>query len=244
MIEEISPLDLMWEKDAKEYFEIAEAGLECVRRGLHAAESELAHRILDFGCGHGRVMRALRVGFPDAQLTACDLDEDGVRFCVERFGAHGVVSTADITRISLPDTYEVIWCGSVLTHLDVPQWKQLLGRFAGWLEPGGVLVFTTHGPRTAATLRAGRWSYGLADHEIEVLLSRYDGAAGFGYVEYPGQTGYGFSISDPALVQEFLGAFEDLVLLAFEDGGWYRYQDAFSCMRTAGRAGVRKSGRA
>ena len=213
MIEEISPRDQMWEKDAKEYVEIAEAGLECVRRGLHAAESEVAHRILDFGCGHGRVMRALREGFPDAQLTACDLDEDGVRFCVERFGAHGVVSTADIACISLPDTYDVIWCGSVVTHLDVPQWKQLVGRFAEWLEPGGVLVFTTHGPRTAATLRAGRW-------------------------------GYGFSISDATWVQQFLGAFEDLELLAFEDRGWYRYQDAFTCMRPAARAGVRKSGRA
>ena len=167
-------------------------------QGLAAAGRDSAQRILDFGCGHGRVMRALRAAFPDAELTACDLDEDGVRFCAERFAALGVVSRPEIPLISLPRGYDAIWCGSVLTHLAAPRWKQLLDRFAEWLAPGGVLVFTTHGQLTVDTLRARHWSYGLADAEIDAVLAKYD-HAGFGYIMYPGQANYGFSSAHPCM---------------------------------------------
>jgi SAM-dependent methyltransferase len=227
VIEEISPHDGMWEGDREEYFEIAASGLECVRKGLRAARRDSAQRILDFGCGHGRVMRALRDDFPDAELTACDLDEDGVRFCAERFAALGVVSRPEIPLISLPRGYDAIWCGSVLTHLAAPQWKQLLDRFAEWLAPGGVLVFTTHGRSTVATLRARHWSYGLADAEIDAVLAKYD-HAGFGYIAYPGQANYGFSLCTPAWVQGFLETFDALELLTFEDKGWTGHQDVFA----------------
>ena len=43
--------------------------------------------MLDFACGHGRVMRTLKAAFPDALLTACDIDRDGVDFCARTFGA-------------------------------------------------------------------------------------------------------------------------------------------------------------
>ena len=230
MIEEISPRDGMWEGDRQEYFEIAASGLECVRKALQAAGRDSVERILDFGCGHGRVMRALRAEFPGAELTACDLDEDGVRFCMERFGAMGVVSRPEIPLISLPGSYDAIWCGSVLTHLATPRWKQLLDRFAEWLAPGGVAVFTTHGQSTADTLRARHWTYGLADAEIDAVLARFD-HAGFGYIEYPGQAGYGFSLCVPAWVQGFLESFDTLELVMFEDKGWTGHQDVFAVKR-------------
>ena len=227
MIEEISPRDGMWEGDRDEYFAIAASGLECVRRGIRAAGRERVAHILDFGCGHGRVMRTLREGFAEAELTACDLDEDAVRFCAERFGADAVVSTADIGLIDLPGGYDVIWCGSVLTHLDVPQWAQLMQRFAEWLLPGGVLVFTTHGAATARTLRARQWSFGMAEPDIQTVLARYD-EADFGYVEYPGQNEYGFSLCLPGWVKAFLESETALELVMFEELGWTGHQDVFA----------------
>ena len=78
----------------------------------------------------------------------------------------------------------------------------------------------------------GHWDYGLAATEIEALLARYDDGGGFGYIEYPGQTDYGMSISDLAWVQRFLGSVEAFELLDLEDGAWNGWQDAVSCRRT------------
>jgi SAM-dependent methyltransferase len=230
---EISPHDGMWEGDRDEYFQLAATGLGCVQRSLAAAGRESAERILDFGCGHGRVMRALRDAYPAADLTACDLDADGVQFCVDRFGARAANSTADITQISLPGDYDLIWCGSVFTHLDAPGWRQLVQRFGEWLAPGGVVVFTTHGQFVAKNLRAGGWDYGLAAAQIDALLASYAAGDGFGYVPYPRRTDYGMSISDASWVRRFLAVDDSLDEVAHEEGGWNGWQDSFAYGRAA-----------
>ena len=44
---------------------------------------------------------------------------------------------------------DLVWSGSVFTHLDAPQWVPLLRYIARALAPGGVAVLTTHGRRVA-----------------------------------------------------------------------------------------------
>ncbi|MGG5887557.1 methyltransferase [Falsiroseomonas sp. HC035] len=48
-----------------------------MERALGEAEPQ---KILDLPCGFGRVTRVLRVRFPHASITACDLDREGVEF--------------------------------------------------------------------------------------------------------------------------------------------------------------------
>ena len=69
--------------------------------------------ILDLPCGHGRVARVLRSRFPDADLTVCDLDRDGVDFCVNRLGARGVYSIMDFDKLDLGELFDLIWVGSL-----------------------------------------------------------------------------------------------------------------------------------
>ena len=82
-------------------------------------------RILDFPCGHGRVLRYLRAEFPQAEITACDLLRDGVDFCAANFGAIPVYSDPDPSRIGLPrDAFDLIWVGSLFTHFDAARWAK------------------------------------------------------------------------------------------------------------------------
>ena len=99
---------------------------------------------LDFGCGHGRVLRFLQQRIPPSQITACDVDEGGVRFCAAEFGVRPLVSNWDLRKVRL-GRYDLIWSGSVFTHLDGDDGDLLLERLAQSLEPGGLLVFSIHG---------------------------------------------------------------------------------------------------
>src|SRR4029453_9635557 len=81
LIEEISPNDGMFVGNRIHYFAVAQGALECIRVALLAAGKQDVRSILDLPCGHGRVLRKLKAEFPDAALTGCDIERDGVDFC-------------------------------------------------------------------------------------------------------------------------------------------------------------------
>src|SRR5262249_53768032 len=156
-------------------------------------------RILDLPCGHGRVLRVLHAAFPDAEITACDLDKDGVDFCAKTFGAVPVYSAENPALIPVHGPFDLIWCGSLLTHLDKPLWPAFFDFSHAQLSPGGVLVFTVHGREAVHWIRSGKFDYGLGDPPA--LLKEYD-QHGFGYQHYPAHTlrNYGISLSSPTWV--------------------------------------------
>lgn len=103
-------------------------------------------RWLDFGCGCGRVARALLAFTELDELVGVDPDERGVAWCAARLDGRFLVSP---TRPPLPfgdDIFDVVVAVSVFTHLDEePQlvWLRELRRV---LCPGGVLLVSTHSP--------------------------------------------------------------------------------------------------
>src|SRR5262249_49007558 len=82
--------DMMYEGNPTAYFLSGYSALSCIRRALDAAGKKSALSILDFGCGHGRVLRTLAANFPEARLTAVDSNKGGVDFCAKEFGAKPV----------------------------------------------------------------------------------------------------------------------------------------------------------
>ena len=192
IIKDISPRDEMFTGNPRHYFLVGQSALECLRLTLLAARKSDIRSVLDLPCGHGRVLRSLKAAFPDAELTACDLDRDGVDFCAETFGATPIHSMEDPARIEFDGLFDLIWCGSLFAHLDEERWRQWLDRFASLLEPAGVLVFTSHGRHTAEALRQPEVvrapsglprEYGITEGAITALLKRYD-TEGFGFAPY------------------------------------------------------------
>ena len=120
----------------------------------------------------------LKAAFPGAHLTACDINRGGVDFCAETFGASPVYSAEAPTEISLPGPFDLIWCGSLFTHLDADRWPGFLKVVFWDLGVGGVAVLTTHGREAFRRLRRGD-TYGLDQDQIATILRGF-GERGFG----------------------------------------------------------------
>jgi SAM-dependent methyltransferase len=204
------------------------SALDCIRRGLGTADITPKH-ILDMPCGHGRVARMLRAAFPEAGLTVCDIDRDGVDFCAAQFDAEPVYSHEDIRRVIMMRSFDLIWCGSLFTHLDRDRWLPFLEFFSDHLNPDGVLVFTTHGRQPIHWMVDGFFDYGLTKHEQHALMQGY-ATGGFGFVT-PANQAFGISLSSTAFVCSEVDRLPTLKIIGLHEAGWAGHQDVVSCMR-------------
>ncbi len=225
---EISPRDEMFSGNALYYFYVGQSALRSIYLAMLAAGKTDLETILDLPCGHGRVLRWLRVAFPNATVTACDIDAEAVEFCASTFGAEAVTSSKRLDEVALPTQYDLIWCGSLLTHLGETDWTRGLALFANALKPGGLLVFTTHGRWVAKRLGTEN-PYMLAEQAIARLLAQYE-AEGFGFQPYAHADAYGVSVCTPSWVCERLRQFPTLEIVHLHERGWSQHQDVFACV--------------
>ena len=240
LIRDISPNDEMYNGDklvGDWYWQVGRSALDVVSQCLAAARKPAAEvtRILDFPCGHGRVLRYLKSAFPQAGITACDLTRDGVDFCAKTFGATPCYSHEDPAKVPLePDAYDLIWVGSLFTHLEAHRWKGFLELYASTLRRGGILVFTTHGDFIYNRMQGIEYpfNYGLSywrDTLVKYEFERH----GFGYAHYPGVNAYGISLSAPWWVCHQIGQVPKLTMLHFAARAWHHTHDVYACVRTS-----------
>lgn len=238
---EISPRDAMFNGDHDQYFGVGYSALDCIRSAMAVAKTKSVRRVLDFPCGHGRVLRWLRAEFPGARISACDLDRDGVDFCAKTFGAVPAYSDEDPAKVRIEGDFDLIWVGSLFTHFDKDRWDEFLGFFIDHLAPNGLLVFTTHGRRPIEWIRRGFNRSGLACEQyygrdgdrLRQTIDGYD-RGGFDYFDYPSQH-YGLSFSSPAWVLAKLQKYADIRVVMCLEHGWYEHHDVIACVKTIDR---------
>jgi SAM-dependent methyltransferase len=219
----------MYDGDEAAYFGCGKSALRCIRHAMLAMGKEEASAILDFPCGHGRVLRMLKAAFPEAALTACDIDRDGVDFCARAFGAAPIYSDRSPEHLEIADAFDLIWCGSLLTHLDSFRWEGFLSLFERSLAETGLLVFTTHGRTVADQL-----STSSLTHFARPVVNMTDDyhAYGFGYSDYyDAPREYGVSLSSPAWVCSQLAKLPGLRLVSFTEAAWDSSQDVIACAK-------------
>jgi SAM-dependent methyltransferase len=225
VIDEIAPTDDMFHGGEAHYFESGRSALECIEMAmLLAGKSRDVSSILDFPCGFGRSLRTLAAAFPDARLTACDLQREGVDFCAQKFGATPVYSHEEADHVCLHDTYDLIWSGSFFTHLNERRFGDFLSLFESVLAPGGLVVFTVH---SVGHLRALR-SREMIDGEARMVedFQTY----GFGYWRYPNQD-FGDALASPVWVTDRLQPLHRLRLTSYSIMAWHGSQDVVACVR-------------
>ena len=127
--EEMSAGERMPTGHLEGYLATGQSALKAVRLAQLAARVPDFTAILDLPCGHGRVTRWFQAAYPHASLTACDILTDGVDFCADAFGATPVYSRPGVTEDAFLDRYDLIWVGSLFTHVDVPDWDHLIALF-------------------------------------------------------------------------------------------------------------------
>jgi SAM-dependent methyltransferase len=224
LIRDVLPGDPMYDYAPELYWSAGEQAMDAVRLGLREAGTERVERILDFACGGGRVMRAFRAEWPDAEIVGAELWAHQLEFCAEKFGAVTVQSGPELDQVSVPGQFDLIWSGSMLTHVDERSWKAALRLWHSALR--GVLVFTVGGPATAEDLRNKGLDAlpDLEDGSDATLLEGYD-ETGFAFVPTVHD---GWTIARPdwtrARVEE-----AGLRLLSYREGAWLG-QDVVTCV--------------
>ena len=232
VIKEISPSDNMFQGNEEHYFNVGQSALNAILIGMQISNKDKStiKRILDLPSGHGRVLRYLRSFFPTCEIMACDIDKDGVDFCSKTFGATSLYSSKNVDEISFMESFDLIWCGSLFTHLDKNNWISFLNLFTTNLEDNGLLIFTVHGRQTQNFMELKKVDYGLEKSSVKKLLQNYK-KNGFGYEDYPGQRNYGISISTPSFVLSLLEKRTDLKILVYNEKGWDNHQDVIVCQK-------------
>lgn len=224
LINEIHPNDVMFNTGKPWYFSVGENGLRMILTGLMLSWKQQVSRILDLPCGHGRIGRHLRAAFPKAEIFFCDLDSEGVDFCASHFAGTAVYSQPDLTKVDLPRDLDVIWIGSLFTHLDrarTAAWIEYLTRH---LSEHGILVATFHGYFSAEHRLPG----GGADRD-EAVRQMHE--TGFGYSRYKTyESDYGFSLSKPTAIME-IANIPGTRILSYTERGWANNHDVLVLCR-------------
>src|SRR4051794_12131761 len=155
------------------------------------------------------------------------------------FGAAGVYASTDPREIRFEDKFNLIWVGSVFTHIDETAWEGLLRVLAAALADDGLLIFTTEGPAVADTLREGELDFGLAPDAVQSILRDF-AESGFGYGDYanrerhdfPSSGRYGVTVVHPDQVRALVRA-AGLEVAHYIATGWDNHQDVFACRLAA-----------
>ena len=75
---------------------------------------------------------------------------DAVHFATQTFGVQGLMSASVPEEVQWPQRYSLVFVLSLFSHLPRSTWARWLKVLWDAVEPGGLLVFTTHGVKAAA----------------------------------------------------------------------------------------------
>lgn len=231
----VAPADTMYAGDGAHYFSVGLSAISCIDALIEQCEKREVRTILDLPCGHGRVLRFLRARFPEASITACDLERRGVDFCATVFGAEPLYSVPDFDALRLTRPFDLIWCGSLLTHLDREPLVSLLRFASRTLTQDGLFIATAAGKRVAERMRSRDASYGLTPTQLDRLTQEFV-EQGFGYENYPGSAGYGISLTSLEWLRS-AAADAKLECAASKIRGWDDHQDVYA-FRIAANGGL------
>jgi SAM-dependent methyltransferase len=210
------------------YFGAGASALRNVRLALLETRTDKCERLLDFACGYGRALRFFRGAFPEAQLVACDIVTDAVDFCAKEFGAVPVYSHPDPAAIELPGPFDVIWVGSLFSHLPEAVAVQFLDLLASVLSAGGLLVFTVQGHNVRRQILANEVpNWQLSESDAVQIVRDFD-EHGYGYLD---RGGYGTTLCRPSWVVRQIEEQPRLRLVGYRETGWGR-QDVVTCQAT------------
>lgn len=222
--------DGMYTGDGRHYYQVGLSAIRCIDEALQRAGLEDVGSILDFPCGGGRVLRFLVHRFPHAEITACELTRGSVEFCARTFGARPAFSTVDLDEVSLGREFDLIWCGSLATHLNAAGIVALLRLFSRHLAEGGMMIFTTHGDFVQRRLPTRDFDYGLDQEQIDRIGRDYP-QTGYGFEDYPGAKDYGVSLTSPEWIRARIRELGGLREVSFHERGWDNHQDVYGFVK-------------
>jgi len=208
----IHPHDDMWASSKEWYWHLGSWCVECVLRGLSTTTLPRVGKVLEVACNYGRSGRHLRAAFPEAEIWYNDIHE-GADFCAKEFGGHSLRLDLEATQAPLPNC-DVVWIGSLFTHLTEAKTKSWLNYLSSQLNQGGIIAATFHGRRSAEVFR--EYHAHLVDATWPVAEQ-----TGWGYVPYDKtQPEWGFSMNTAAKLAELAAEVPGMRIGDLTEAGW------------------------
>jgi len=140
-------LRLGYGRSVDEYLTHGRKNVQTMRDLLQASGARLQRgtRILDFGCGAGRMIRWLADVAGHGEVWGTDISAEHIVWCTQHLAPpfHFLVNTL-LPHLPFEDRYfDIVYAGSVFTHIDdlAQTWFLELRRV---LRPGGALYVTVH----------------------------------------------------------------------------------------------------
>jgi SAM-dependent methyltransferase len=127
------------------YLDRGALALEAIERLLPAGWEWAGKRVLDFGCGAGRVIRHLIPPAPGCELWGSDIDPRCIEWDRRHLGPASFVLNGERPPLPFDDGgFDLIYAVSVFTHIS-DLWASWLLEMHRVLAPGGLLVATFMG---------------------------------------------------------------------------------------------------
>ena len=228
VILDINHLDGMMSNDLEYYYYVGYDAIRIIDEALSNEGRSISSikTLLDFPCGYGRVTRWLKAHFPDSSLTVSDLLKSAVNFSMSRFDSNGYYSKEKVGDINLSHSaFDLIWVGSLLTHLPLNKIDDFLSLFDSLLSKNGFLFISLHGSYVANRISTGEKTYNIELDQIGKVLNDYK-EIGFGFSNYKNQINYGVSILTRTFLETYIASHNfELEVVDYLERGWVNHQD-------------------
>lgn len=221
--------DGMYSNNGNYYLKCGQDALRLIQQCMKIAgknKNEVS-QVLDYGCGYGRVTRWLAAEFPNSDVVGLDIDAKALNSCNE-------IQKIDVRKAdpylveSIGLSFDLIWVGSLFTHVKKTYARKLLKYLSSHLTLGGGLVFTTHGKYVVERIRTAEKTYNLNSIEQSKLLNGFE-KSGYGFGCYPHSDEYGISVCTSTSIENLIEK-TDLTHLMFEERGWVNHQDCIGAI--------------
>lgn len=188
------------------YLSIGFNGLQIVKKiaNTYLSERLSSFTLLDFASGHGRISRFLAHEFSPGNIWISDIKPDAVAFQCENFGVKGFVSGPSPMAIIQNQTFDMIFCGSLFSHLPELLFNQWLDALCKWLNPGGVLGFSVHDISLLGSDPHGTGFYFHAANE-DLLFPEIEG-------HLNDENQYGIAYASEDFIHKSIASFPEILL--------------------------------
>jgi SAM-dependent methyltransferase len=109
-------------------------------------------RILDFGCGCGRVAASLQELWPAVSIVGVDVDEPAVAWCRDNLRGEYHVIDSDAPLAFANGAFRIVYAISVFTHMTESQQLGAVREIHRVLAPSGLFIVSTRPSLLAATM--------------------------------------------------------------------------------------------
>jgi hypothetical protein len=144
-----------------------------------------------------------------------------VDFCATQFGARPIYSQPDLRQLPFQSQFDLIWVGSLVTHLPQKRWLATLDCLIKWTKECGVIVFSTQGRSVPSLLARGRRN--IAENINKPALLEEYARTGFAYQRYfecTPEEDYGLALTSPEWLMRTLQRYPDVIMRAYLEEAW------------------------